>query len=303
MPRSLPDEFFSNAEFRTFFQNVCRDPELYPAIRNGSMTIYYRGAALMRDLRVQDGQVVGQMHFRYLPANPPDKSNFFPLQLGAGGFLFPQSAALMAIGFGTPTVLSEYKRAMRSVSHNLESSIVHKIVCRHQNVILDREIKFQSSGQTVSDTIDICHFDTHLNCLALVEVKGIHDARLMAEDDQIPEVVQQLQRACLWIEQQRAEIQEDYEQVVCLKRRLGLTERLTGVPTNGPAALLKKPVLVIGNCKQKEMLAILGRQKKWVPLLDKIKNYAAGLILCGNAGCLLNLERRQHVIVFDPTVF
>ncbi len=303
MPRSLPDEFFSNAEFREFFQNVSGDPELYPAIRNGSMTIYYRGAALIRDLRIQDGQVVGQMHFRYLPANPPDKSGFVTLQLGAGGFSFPQSAAPMAIGFGTPTVLSEYKRAMRSVSHNLESSIVHEIVRRHQNVILDREIRFQSSGQTVSYTIDICHFDTHLNCLALVEVKGIHDARLEAGDNQIPEVVQQLQRACLWIEQQRAEIQEDYEQVVCLKRRLGLTARLTGVPTNGPAALLKKPVLVIGNCKQKEMLAILGRHKKWVPLLDKIKNYAAGLILCGNAGCLLNLERRQHVIVFDPTVF
>ena len=303
MPRNLPDEFFNNAGFRKFFRNVSADPELYPAIRNGSMTIYYRGAAMIRDLRFKDGQVVGQIHGRYIPANPPEKSGLVPLQLGADGFSFSQSSASMAIGFGTATALTEYKRTMRSVSQNFESSIVHEIVSRRQNVILDREIKFQSSGQTVSDTIDICHFDTHLNCLALVEVKGIHDARLMAEDDQIPEVVQQLQRACLWIEQQRAEIQEDYEQVVCLKRRLGLTERLTGVPTNGPAALLKKPVLVIGNCKQKEMLAILGRQKKWVPLLDKIKNYAAGLILCGNAGCLLNLERRQHVIVFDPTVF
>jgi hypothetical protein len=125
----------------------------------------------------------------------------------------------------------------------------------------------------------------------------------MAEDDQIPEVVQQLQRACLWIEQQRAEIQEDYEQVVCLKRRLGLTERLTGVPTNGPAALLKKPVLVIGNCQKKKMQAILARQKKWVPLLDGIKNYAAGLILCGNAGCCLNLDLRPQVMVFDTTAF
>jgi hypothetical protein len=303
MPRSLPDEFFSSAEFRKFFQNISADPELYPAIRNGSVTIYYRGAALIRDLRVQDGQVVGKVHCRYIPANPPDKSSVVPLQLGAGGLSISQSAASIAIGFGTPSVLSEYKRTMRSVSRNLESSIVHEIVRRHQNVILDREIKFQSPGQTVSDTIDVCHFDTHLNCLAMVDVKGIHDIRLEAADNQIPEVVERLQRSCFWIEQHRAAIQEDYQQVVRLKRRIGLTERLSGVPANGPAALLKKPVLVIGNCKRKEMQAILGRQKKWVPLLDSIKNHAAGLILCGNAGCRLNLDPRQQVIVFDSTVF
>lgn len=256
----------------------------------------------MRDIRIEDGHVVGKVHSRYIPANPTDKSSLVPLQLGAGGFSFCQSAGSVPIGFGTPTVLSEYKRTMRSVSHNLESSIVHEIVRRHQNVILDQEIKFQSPGQTVCDTIDVCHFDTHLNCLALVEVKGIHDIRLEAADNQIPEVVEQLQRSCVWIEQQRAAIQEDYEQVVDLKRRLELTERMAGVPAKGPAALLKKPVLVIGNCKRKEMQAILGRHKKWMPLLDGIKNYAAGLILCGNAGCRLNLERRQQVIVFDPRV-
>ena len=53
---------------------------------------------------------------------------------------------------------------------------------------------------------------------------------------QVSEVAEQLQRSCVWIEQQRAEIQEDYEQVVCLKRRLGLTNRLSGVQALTPAS-------------------------------------------------------------------
>ena len=48
--------------------------------------------------------------------------------------------------------------------------------------------------------------------------------------------------------------------------------------------------------------AIRGRHKKWVPLLDGIRDCAAGLILCSSAGCRLNLEQGRQVIIFDPTV-
>lgn len=302
MARSLPEEFFDNSDFQSFLANVSKDLDLFPEVRNGSLTIYYQGAALIREVRVTEGRITGQVHYKYIPVNPPDKSSYVPLQFGTDGFSFPQNSAPLAIGFGTTEVLSEYKRTMRSVSHNLKCLIVHEIVHRHQNLILDQEIKFQTSGDTVCDKIDICHFDTHLNCLAFVEVKGIHDSRLEPGSNEVPEVAEQLRRYCLRIKQQREEILDDYQQVVCLNRRLGLAERLPGVPANGPTSLLKKPVLVIGHCKGKDVQAILGRHEKWVPLLDGIRDWAAGLILCGNAGCRLNLEQGRQVIILDPTV-
>ena len=302
MARNLPEEFFDNSDFRSFLANVSKDLDLFPEVRNGSLTIYYRGAALIRDVRVTEGRITGQVHYKYIPVNPPDKSSYVPLQFGTDGFSFPQSSAPLAIGFGTTKVLSEYKRTMRSVSHNLECLIVHEIVRRHQNLILDQEIKFQTSGDTVSDKIDICHFDTHLNCLAFVEVKGIHDPRLEPGANEVPEVAEQLQSYCLRIKQQRAEILDDYQRVVTLKNRLGLSDRLLGVPASGPTSLLQKPVLVIGNCKGKDVRAILERHEKWVPLLDGIKDHAAGLLLCSSAGCRLNLEQGRQVIIFDPTV-
>lgn len=302
MSRSLPDDFFANPEFQTFLANVSQDLELFPEIRNGSLTIYYRGAALIRDIRVKEGRISGQVHYKYIPVNRPDNSSYVALQLGTDGFSSSQGLTTLPIGIGSPGVLSEYRRTMRSVSHNLECLIVHQIVCHHQNLILDQEIKFQTSGDTVSDKFDICHFDTHLNCLAFVEVKGIHDSRLEPGANEVPEVAEQLQSYCLRIKQQRAEILDDYQRVVTLKNRLGLSDRLLGVPASGPTSLLQKPVLVIGNCKGKDVRAILERHEKWEPLLDGIKDHAAGLILCGSAGCRLNLEQGRQVIIFDPTV-
>ena len=130
-----------------------------------------------------------------------------------------------------------------------------------------------------------------MNCLAFVEVKGIHDTRLEPGANDLPEVIDQLQRYGRRIEQQRAVILEDYQRVVALKGRLGLAERLSGVPSNGPTSLLRKPVLVIGHCTHDDVQAIVGCHEKWVPLMDGIREFAAGLILCGRAGCRLNLEQ------------
>ena len=303
MPRHLPEEFFDNPEFRKFMASIVRDRELFPEIRNGSLTVYYRGAGLIRDLRVKEGQIVGQVHFKYIPVRSPQQSDYVTLQLGAVGLSLPQDLAPLSIGFGDSDVLSEYKRTMKSVSHNLECLIVHEVVCRPENLILDQEVKFQVSGEAESDKIDICHFDTHLNCLAFVEVKGIHDPRLEPGPDDVPEVVHQLRRYRLRIEQQQAVILEDYKRVVALKSRLGLAERLNGIPSDGPGALLKKPILVIGHCSRDDVQAIVGRHDEWVSLVDGLRECAAGLILCGRAGCRLNLERGRQVIVFDETTF
>lgn len=237
MSRSLPDNFFNNLNFQKFITNVADDPELFPEIRDGSVTIYFRGDALIREMQVRNGQIVGQVHFKYIPVVSPDNSNYLTLQLGENGLSFLQSVTPRLIGFGDSEALSEYKRVMESVGTGAESLIVHKIVCNPDNNILDQETKFQSPGESKGDKIDICHFDTHLNCLAFVEVKGIHDPRLVPKANDWPEVVDQLIRYGRRIQDQREVILDDYQRVAALKRRLGLSSRLTGVPSDGPQSL------------------------------------------------------------------
>lgn len=300
MPRNLPEDFFNDLNFRKFIANVASDPELFPEIRDGSVTVYYRGDALIREMQVKNGQIVGKVHFKYIPAQSPDK--YVTLQLGDTGLSFLQEVTPLPIGFGDSDVLSEYKRVMKSVGSGPESLIVHEIVCHTDNFILDQETKFQSPGEAAGDKIDICHFDAHLNCLAFVEVKGIHDARLAPTADGLPEVVDQLKRYGQRIKDQRELILEDYQRVVDLKRRLGLSPRLTGVPTDGLKSLLKKPVLVIGDCSRDVVKAIVNCEEEWVPLMEGIQEYAAGLILCGHAGCRLRLKQGPQVIVFDQSI-
>jgi hypothetical protein len=301
MPRNLPEDFFDNSEFRSLIANVIQDPELFPEIRDGAVTVYFRGSALIRDLRVRNGQIEGQVHYKYIPVSPAAKSDYVTLQLGSKGLSLPQGLTPLPIGFGDQNTLSEYKRTMASVRHSPECLIVHEIVRRSENRILDQEIKFQVQGETDSDKIDICHFDTHLGCIAFVEVKGIHDPRLLPSADDVPEVVHQLRRYGRRIEENQATIKADYQHVVGIKNRLGLGGRLNGIPNDGPMPLLKKPVLVIG-CSKDDVASIKGRHEKWLPLLHGVEDSAAGLILCGRNGCRLNLERGRQTFVYDESV-
>lgn len=133
---------------------------------------------MIRGLRVKDGQIVGQIHYKSIPIRPPDYLDV-TLQFGAADPSPPQNLSPLSTDLAEQEVLSEFKRVMVSVPREPGCLIVHQIVCRRKNLILDQEIKFPVSGETEFDTIDVGHFDTHLDCLAFIEVKGIHAPRLL----------------------------------------------------------------------------------------------------------------------------
>jgi hypothetical protein len=202
-----------------------------------------------------------------------------------------------------PEVLSEYKRMMKSVSESPEANIVHGIVSRPENQIVDQELKFQESGQPESDKIDVCHYDTGLNCLALVEVKGLHDLRLRSLDGEMPEVIEQLRRYRTRIETSRECILGSCESSISLKRRLGLSSRLMEIPDQSPLPLMKKPLLVIGGCFHDDVQSILEENGEWQELMDGLAEETAGVILCGQNGCNLKLRNGGNSRVFDPRIF
>lgn len=296
--RRLPKQFFDNKP--TFLEAMIADPELHPEIRNNSLTVYFRGAALIRDLRVSGNEFTASVNYKYIPIRKPDRPSSVPLVSTNGRLEFDCDPHALAIGQGNLDVLTAYKRMIRSVHRSSpECKIVHEIVCRTNNLIVDQEIEFQQPGESSPDKIDICHYDSVLNCLAFVEVKGLHDDRLYSKTRDLPEVVDQLRRYKDRIAEDREETLNALQNVVAIKRRLGLADRLIGIPNEVPRRLLKKPVLVIGDCSNSDVRQIKNGDGNWKPLMDALRAEAAGLILCGTNGCNLDLSKGSQTLVFD----
>lgn len=284
--------------------NFVDDWDLQVEVRDNYVTIYYRGAALLRNICLEDNQLTGKIHYKYVPLQRPESTDYLRMTSGGDGLKFDTDPQPMPLNQFVPEVLREYKRMMKSVSGNPEANVVHGIVSRPENQIVDQELKFQESGLPETDKIDICHYDTGLNCLALVEVKGLHDLRLSSLDGEVPEVIDQLRRYRTRIETNREYIIGGCESSIFLKRRLGLTNRLIGIPESDSLPLLKKPVLVIGGCTRDDVRSIFAENGKWQGLMDGIAEETAGVILCGQNGCDLNLEPPgRQTRVFDTSRF
>ena len=282
---------------------IADDHELQPEIRNNSLTIYYRGAALIRNLRLDNGKLTGEIHYKYIPLQHPNNSDYVQLVGSDEGLAFDNQPGPLAPGWLSLEAVAEYKRMIRSAGNNLESQIVHEIVRNPKNLIVDQEIMFQNPGDHSKEKIDICHYDMGLNGLAFVEVKGIHDPRLRSDNDEFPEVIEQLHRYRLRLEQQHLKIVEACSNSVSIKDRLGLKARLNGIPENHPLHLLKKPVLVIGGCSRGEVGEILAGDHGWNVLLEGLREEAAGLILCGSDGCQLGLRTGTQARLLDDSRF
>ena len=301
LTRNISDDLIN--ALSSLLRGIADDRELQPEIRDNSLTIYYRGAALIRELKLDNGNLIGKVHFKYIPLQHPDNSDYVRLVWSDEGLAFDNQPGSLAPGLLNPEVVAEYKRMIRSVGNNPESLIVHEIVRKPENLIVDQEIKFQDPGDDKSDKIDICHYDKGLKGLAFVEVKGIHDPRLRSDNDEFPEVIDQLQRYRLRLEQQHLEIVKACSNSVSIKDRLGLGARLNGIPGDRPLHLLKKPVLVIGGCSRVEVRGILNGEAGWNRLLEGLKEDSAGLILCGSNGCRLDLMNGAQSRLFDDAKF
>jgi len=281
---------------------IIDDWELQVEIRDEAVTIYYRGAALVRDLRLNGDRLAGSVHHKYVPMNNFEAKNYVTVSGDADGLTFESIPQPLAPGKLSAEVVRNYKRMMRSVSGNPEAAIVHGIVSRPENRIVDQELKFQESGVPEADKIDICHFDLGLKCLALVEVKGLHDTRLRSRDGNVPEVIDQLRRYRTRIETWRDSIVDGCTSSTRLKRRLGFAVRLDGIPESEPLKLMRKPVLVIGGCSRDDVRTIVNGSDEWQLLMEGVKEVAAGVIVCGLNGCNLRLHNGGHSRVFDTDV-
>lgn len=295
--RSLPTELIERLKPARFWQNICQDAELWPEIRNGAITVYYRGGALLRELRMVDRTLLADVHPKFIPLQKTTSKSIRLVDKGDAGLAFSEQIGPLPLGDANAQTLRAYKAMMDQVLTTFpEGEIVQAICCRSDNQILDQEIAFQESGES-RDKIDVCYFDTVLEKLVFGEIKRKDDARLLQPEDR-PELLEQLATYCRRLRDYRGELLSAYRQVVAWKRELGLAGRLSQVPLEGPAEILDKPVLVIGNCTSTDVQRIKNGEGEWAPLMTGLKDVAAGLILCGKDGCRLNLAKGPQTISY-----
>lgn len=292
--RSLPDPLIDTLVSHPFWANLIADRQLTPEIRDGHVTVYYRGGALLRSLRLDGPSLVADVHPKYIPVRSSNRSSV-RLMWRDSGFAFAEQIEAMPFGSGSSDALAAYKEQMAKVPRP-EAEIVQQIIERSENVIVDQEVAFQEPGER-RDKIDLCHYDLGLQKLVFVEVKRVDDTRLFKPDGR-PEVLDQLAAYSQRLELNRSRVLDAYRTVVACKRRLGLTDRLVSLPMDGAAELLIKPVLLIGNCSTADVKAIKKMADNWGPLMSGLPSVAAGLILCGKAGCRLALVPGPQTLVF-----
>jgi hypothetical protein len=292
--RSLPDALIDTLVSHPFWANLLADRQLTPEIRDEHVTVYFRGGALLKSLRLDGPSLVADVHPKYIPVRATNRSSV-RLMWRDSGFAFAEQVEAMPFGSGSSDALAAYKQEMAKV-HRPEAEIVQQIIERPENVIVDQEVAFQEPGEP-RDKIDLCHYDLGLQKLVFVEVKRLDDARLFKPDGR-PEVLDQLAAYSQRLELNRSQVLEAYRTVVACKRKLGWTDRLKSLPMNGATELLTKPILVIGNCSAADVNAIKKKADDWGPLMTGLPLVAAGLILCGKAGCRLALVSGSQTLVF-----
>ncbi|WP_345319086.1 hypothetical protein [Novipirellula rosea] len=297
--RSVPAKWLDSPP--SFLRSFIADPELFPEIRDNSITVYYKSRALIRELTLRDGEVSGSISLDYIP-QARTQSRYASVILGEAGFEYSPSVTPLQPGNLDPVTLKHFKARMDGRGD--EGDVIHRLTIRPTNLIVDQEVAFQDPGVRGFDKIDLCVFDPVVSAFSFVEVKTIVDGRLfLPSKGDVPEVIQQLQRYKDRIEQNSSELITVFEKVVQIKRDLGMETRLAEIPEAVPRAIVSRPALVIGNCSKIQVQEILAGAGSWKPLMDVLPSVASGLVLCGGAGANLNLDPAgSQTFVFDSGI-
>jgi len=190
------------------------DPDLFVAPRNGYLNVYYRGNSLVRLTASSDGQLVGEVHYKYL-LRPELKNAYW--KMTHEGTLSNGEASNLRLSdfFHDLNDLASLKRASKNFS-GVEKSGVAKIVARNPNVI-DLEVAFGTvpagdEEEAQIPRMDLVTAQKYKDGLALVfyEAKDFSNPELRSSEQKDVPVVNQMRKYEKEIGERRDEIAHAY---------------------------------------------------------------------------------------------
>jgi len=297
--RALTQPFIEAITSSPFWQSILRDQTLQPEVRDPQcLTVYYMGGALLQNIRQKRGRIIAETHHKYVPISPSPSVKFLGGET-QNGFCFAGYPQPVPPGVCNGDVLDLYKRCIENEAGR-EERVRQAIVADKRNRIIDQEIALGEAN-----FVDLCFYFKRKGqhgTIGLAELKHIKDPRLFPLADADPEAIRQLDRYGQRIAKDWAFFQGAFTDCIASKLRLGLGSRLRDVPVDVRLPILRKPLLVIGGCSNRDVEMILAGHGKWQRLRQLLPEVTSGLIPCGNNGCVLRLGR-QNAVMFDDSVF
>jgi hypothetical protein len=278
-----------------------KDPDINIQVRGNYLSVYSRMGSLLTVRLNEKKQIVCSIHYKYLIASRPDEYVNF----------IPDGKDLTVVGLPSydlvTSILEEknFKRIKSNIARlaGEEKNIQSKLVEKNRNTLLDVEIAFSESGTLIdsdegetsssletrsrSTRIDLVNYDKNLNALVFIELKQIFDGRLYSDSKGRKEVNKQIEKYKLFAKNHEAEIIKTYNDVIEVKRELGLLPKDSALWAAKIERVEPKPILAIAAYNQDIITAMKGRLKK-----DLNTDNLAALYFFGSA-VDLNLSRKK----------
>lgn len=288
----------------TFWRNIVGDPDLQPEIRDGKITVYYRGSAFLHELRLSKNQLVAGVSRAYVPLEDHGEGSELEVCMTSAGLIsFKHKLKAMDLGIASKEARKAFKKRIVEVQgRRAEGAIVQAMCNPKRNIIVDQEISFAdrrgTEGRAKTDKIDLCCYEPIKKKLLFVEVKRLEDPRLKAARDTRAEIIGQLEDYGRRLRQCQEQIPGVLAKVVKWKRALGMAEKYRALPEEESVAIFEKPALVVGNCDKTAVKRILSDTQPNFPKIAEIAEVASAIFLCGGDGCAIRMTRGAQQRVF-----
>ena len=209
--RGLDDEFVQELnnlyeDPESYWRRFVDDPDLFLAIRDNYVNLYYRGNSLLRlEWKPDNKRIVGQTHYKYL-LKPSRKGSEY-VEIKGGNAQLPKKVA--ELFSTTVTDLNALKRASRVYAGD-EKTGVHQIVMQNA-LVLDLEIAF--GGGRSAPRIDLAALQVTAEGATLVfyEAKHFSNPALRSSGD--PEVLAQVENYSKLLKEHGQLLQDRYSAV------------------------------------------------------------------------------------------
>src|ERR1035438_2511590 len=236
-----------------------KDPDINIQVRGNYLSVYSRMGSLLTVRLNEKKQIVCSIHYKYLIASRPDEYVNF----------IPDGKDLTVVGLPSydlvTSILEEknFKRIKSNIARlaGEEKKIQSKLVEKNRNTLLDVEIAFSESGAMIdanngnvtgsgNTRIDLVNYDKNENALVFIELKQIFDGRLYSDSKGRKEVNDQIKKYKAFAKDHEAEIIKTYNDVIEVKRELGLLPKDSALWAAKTERVEPKPILAIAAYNQ-----------------------------------------------------
>ena len=196
--RRLSESFKEALGSEQWLAQYLNDEELFPAIRDGYVSIYYRGNCLLKLKGSSNGGISGEVHYKYLL--DPEAGDIY-ISADDNQYKLPK------IDTRSDGAVRKLKKSSRPYV-GVEKKGVHAIIKNNADRVVDVEIAFSSTGK--QNRIDLCALmeEGERVRLRFYECKHFSNGEIRAETE--PKVVRQIRSYGKEIASRRDEIRDAY---------------------------------------------------------------------------------------------